>query len=335
MRKHWCTFSNAVKRSASGIALVALAFLISSAGETGALPRALPTYPVKEPVARAPQQPIQVGDRLTLQVEVSPNLIAPGHNVILRPVEPKSPPEEQGWFLDPRPSNQLGIIRFIASPLRGGSLTLPELEIVIEGADPVARTESLTLQVQELQNKTETPPDLIDVVPLQLPLRFWLMGFALMGVLAFAAYSLYRRHLRFKKATPPPAPPALPPEPDHVLARRRIEALFAQGGLTPESLKVLCFGVSETLKDYFSRRFEIDARESTTEEMLQLLRQQGLERTDLQAIRGLYLTLDQFKFLDTGSYPPFSRQEQEELKTRTIAVLDRWTPSTAEMGAKA
>jgi hypothetical protein len=336
MRIHSCIFSNAVRRGASGILLAALTLLITGAGEAGAppvpVPSALPAYPVREPVTRAPQQPIQIGDRLTLQVEVSPNLIPPGQTVNLRPLDPKSTPEDQGWFIDPRPSNQLGIIRFIASPLKGGSVSLPELVISIENGDPVARTQPVTFEVQELKSKPEGQPDLIDVLPVQVPLRFWVYALLLLCGLVVLGRVLYLRYLKNKKSVPPPAPPALPPEPDHAVARKRIEALFAGHDFAPESLKPLAFGVSEVLKVYFSKRFEIDARESTTGEMLQLLRSQSLERQDLHEIRSLFESLDQFKFLDVESFPECPPERRLELKTAALRIIDRWTPGKPAAG---
>jgi hypothetical protein len=324
MRTHWCIFSNAVKRSAKAFALAAIALLVAAAGDAEPPLADLPRFQVREPVTRAPNQPIQIGDRLTLQVDVSPNLIPPGQSVVLRPHESKTSPEEQGWFIDPRPSNQLGIIRFIASPLKGGRLTLPELSIVIENGSTVAKTEPLALEVQELQRQPDEKPDLIDVLSISMPARLWfLVIFILLG-LAWGGYALYRRHLKNKNATPPPAPPALPPEPDHVLAKKRIEALFQAHDYRLESLKPLSFGISEALKDYFSRRFGVDARESTTGEMLQLLREQGLERADLSQIESLFQTLDQFKFLDIESFPEAPPERQKELRDESLRIIDRW-----------
>lgn len=157
--------------------------------------------------------------------------------------------------------------RFDISTFTVGKYTLPPQIIEYrEGKDTAAQvyyTQPIEINVK--RTSPETVKDIADIAPLapvEAPTPWLLYGLG--GALALALALVLWRMLR-KKAPVAAAKPALPPFE---------EAMEALAGLKDLSLirqnraREFCFALSEILRRYLSRRYGIDALESTTAEFL-------------------------------------------------------------------
>jgi hypothetical protein len=81
-----------------------------------------------------------------------------------------------------------------------------------------------------------------------------------------------------------------------------MDQLLKGGDLDRGQFKPFYFGISETLKFYFGERFEFDARESTTSELVALLKEKngvpGLNDGVIRRTQNLFESLDPVKFAD-------------------------------------
>ena len=93
--------------------------------------------------------------------------------------------------------------------------------------------------------------------------------------------------------------PAPPPIPSHILAWRELEALVErqkQGELEPE---IFVSELSNVLRRYIERRFDLRAPELTTEEFLNLLTKDAGELKSQQSVLKQFLEFtDLVKFAD-------------------------------------
>jgi len=80
----------------------------------------------------------------------------------------------------------------------------------------------------------------------------------------------------------------------------RLDGLFKKGFIEKRNFKPFYFAISETLKFYLAERFQFDAQESTTSELMTLLRERsnmpGLNEPIIGKIEKIFETLDPVKF---------------------------------------
>jgi hypothetical protein len=271
-----------------------------------------------------------VGDRITFQANFGTGWSGAGEIITLKAFDDKDSLENQGWFLDPGTLNQNGVVRFIASPLKPGSLTLPALMLIGKDGHPIARSAPLTLNIIGPTVGPEEKPELLDVISFTLPIRYWIyIGLILVGLFGALRY-LY---LRFLKNRAPPKPlsiPIIPVEPDHIAALKKLDDLFVRYPFSPDHLKIVSFGISEITKEFFSKRFKIEAREATTDEMIMLLRREALSGDQLKAIQILFNELDQYKFTKVQDYPLIYEETQSNLKIKASLIIQKWALGSIE-----
>jgi len=226
---------------------------------------------------------------------------------------------ELGWevMLDEQKTG----LTFVAVPTREGQLHLDGLAIVDASGEAVARTRPLVIAVGDA---TATPkPAPSAPVPLKPPVHLpfpWVWAVAL-GVLGFFALALmgYFAFRAWKKAQAkkrlPPAP--LPPRPVDELAIEALENIRRSGWLAMGKHKAHYFGISEALKAYIGARYQFDARESTSQEVLSGLKSVLVPPlpSEIQTLRELFESMDQVKFTD---YRP-SPEEGEAAVASAIA----------------
>ncbi len=271
---------------------------------------------------------------MTFQADLKSGPGGAGEVITLKPMDEKTAIEDQGWYLVQGTLNQNGILRFIASPLKTGSLTLPPLLIIGSEGRALGRTASLSIVVEGPSADPNEKPEFIDAMPLPLPGRYWFyLALMTIGIGLLGRYF----YLRFLKNRSPPKvlqTPLPPTEPDHVLALRKIDDLYIRHPYSPENLKVVSFGLSEIIKEYFSKRFKIEALESTTDEMIMLLRREALNGEQLRAIQVLFTELDLFKFTKIEDYPPVTDETHVNLKVKATLIIQKWAiAGTGDGGA--
>ena len=268
-----------------------------------------------------PNKTYQIGDRISLLVEMPGNLAENGNKLSLKLPDGASKLEDQGWYIDPSTQYMNGIFRFIASPIQTGSLTLPTLLITKEDQTVIGRT--ATFQAQVTGPEKKDTPDLLDLTTSTLPAKYWVMfsllALLVMGLVSYGVYRFIKN--RSKK---PKFLPQTPEELDHVRALRKIEALYQSLPYQMDNLKPIAFGVSETLKEFFSARFKVDATEATTDEMIELLRKEAITNDNLREIQLLFQDLDLVKFTKSENYSHFDESKYLDLKIKAQAIVQKW-----------
>ncbi len=158
-----------------------------------------------------------------------------------------------------------------------GELSFPslELEVVDAGGDAtVLATEAAAVAIASVGR--DESGDIRDIKgPLAIPFAVvtllpWLA--ALLAAAAIAAW-LYRHYRR--RTRPDTLVPALPARPAHEVAREALDALEAAGLLERGEIKTWHIRLSDIVRVYIEGRFDVDAMEMTTGEVID-----GLHRTD-------------------------------------------------------
>ncbi len=333
MRNDCFSFSNAASRNAKALfgAMVLLLASASAASAAVETPHALPEAPVSEVNRNANGSQYQIGDRITLEARVPPGVLETGDPVRLTEEGGK---ESSQWLLDPHPEVAQGTVRFIVAPVQTGELELPKLRISREGRDPVAVTGAYKISVSGPTAEPGKSPELLPVMEISLSWSHRILIAFLFLVFCISAYWIYRK-LRARKTSTssisvPPAPSETPDE----LAVRRIESLFKLYPYSPVALKPVCFGCSEILKDFLSARFQVDASESTTREMLDLLRGSGMERDSLREIETLFSTLDLVKFTREENFKHLNEVDYSSVRAGALLIIDRWRSAPERVEAR-
>jgi len=167
-------------------------------------------------------------------------------------------------------------------------------------------------------------PALLDTISIGLPLKFVILGLLIITILAFTAFYLYKKFHRTKTEIKRIEEIKVPPTPDHVIALRDLNLLFEKYSYSKENLKPVAFGVSEILKIFFSARFKIDAKESTSDEMIALLKKESLPESDLKKIKELFLNLDIIKFTELNHHQHFQKGDYLEFKDQARTLVESW-----------
>ncbi len=266
----------------------------------------------------------QIGDRIPLLIEIESTAADTGEALSLKTPEGSSKLEDQGWYVDPSTQFLSGVFRFIVSPIQTGNLTLPTLLVTKSDGTTIGRTTPFTIQVSGPNEKEAKPPELIEPGSVSLPTKYWILFSAIGLLLLSGAIYLLLRVLKKRKIQKPKEIPVQPIEPDHVISLRKVAELYQQYPYSIENLKPVCFGLSEILKDYFSTRFKIDASESTTDEMLALLKKESVGQESLQEIQKLFQELDLVKFTKSENYLTFDEAQYQDVKIRAQTIIQKW-----------
>lgn len=220
--------------------------------------------------------------------------------------KPTSLLQQEGWEM--RTSTD----GFIAIPLKPGKLTLPSLLVTYSrsGTSPTqsqafARTNPITLEVSSNLSVTNNPKAQ-EPAPLRGPLRvtfpqwaLWLGIFLGILFLSLCIYLLYR-WIRKQKKSELFSPPPVPPKPEDEVALLALESIEKQNLIQNGLYKKHYFGISEILKNYFGTRYDFDAPERTSGEILQHFENQiRLSLPLLLKIKELFDHMDLIKFTDT------------------------------------
>lgn len=208
---------------------------------------------------------------------------------------------EQGWSVqaaEPTPSGefQVGLV-----PLKSGEITIPSLKIVDPSGKAIARTNPLQITAQSAirpdDPNPEKPADLKPPARLRFPWVVIALGaVVLAGLLALLIYAVVRWSRR-KRTVSHQIIPAAPPRPEDEVALSALQELLQQGLIGRGEFKRHYFRVSEVMKNYIGARFEFDAAESTSLEIV--ARMEGAVADErLDRLETLFTLLDRVKFTD-------------------------------------
>ena len=259
-------------------------------------------------------------------MELSPELTQSQTAFELKLPEGGSSLEEQGWYLDPTSQLLSGNLRFVVSPIQTGKLTLPTLLLLREDKTPFARTSPFSVQVSVIKSEKKEAPQLIDVIPLSLPTQYWvLLSLLSLGIIALSVYG-FRRYRKNRKK--PIEVPPIRIESEQVIALRDLERLYQKYPFTDLNMKPIAFGVSEILKHYLSKRFQVDANEATTDEMIALLKKESIGNDGVKEIGVLFQDLDWVKFTKSTFTSSNSESLYQEFKIKAQTIVQRWGGAT-------
>jgi hypothetical protein len=164
------------------------------------------------------------------------------------------------------------------------------------GAQKMQALPELILHVQSSLNATNATKlsDIKDIVkpPLQIPRKLWVpLLIALLALIAGIATLLFLRKPRMAEQTEPLQPP-------HILARQALTALRGKQW-SPEPFFT---ELSLILRTYLENRFNLNAPESTTEELTRSMAADiRLELKEQQTLRNFMTQADLVKFARAGA----------------------------------
>jgi hypothetical protein len=199
--------------------------------------------------------------------------------------------------------------------------TIPSLPYVLESAGKYDTLVTEPVPLTVISMGTADSADIMDLKPQQTAgkrpfLWLWLLGAA---VIIAAALIALRCYLRKKQA-----PIVVPPKPPYDEAMEALTALRAKQYLQKGLIREFVFELSDILKRYIERRFDINAAEFTTEEMLAWLSVSPLEKSQRTTLEWFFRTSDPVKF---AKYLPDQETiERFELEARGFIEATRPRP---------
>ena len=281
-------------------------------------------YPFVDLVANGRTRPLHVGDKI--EVALSGGTIANDLGPDLSLAIPESQTDavyDQGWSVGPG---------LLISPLKVGQLSLPSLEVKNKAGQVVAKTNPFSVGVESsISTKDPKPQEPAELrppvgVPIPLYLRI-IMGLVLFALLGVGGYFLWK-WISKRNKKPAFAEPVLS---EDERATRALEKLLAKGHLERGEHKIHYFTLSEILKKYLGERFDFDAPESTTYELIEKLR----EEKSVDLIHGFFDGIDRVKFTDHVPVEDENQkriQEAREIIMTTKKVMQPvFTPSGPEV----
>jgi hypothetical protein len=291
----------------------------------------LPAFDL-EPIKPLQDRKVQVGDELLLKIS---GIRIPRIENAVKELNVSAAPNEnlsdQGWEVTPRTSpTELPASEFLLSavPLKPGKLYLPSLALKNSAGTAVGRTNPFSVEVDSAiaknDPKPQQPEELEPPVGLQFP--WWilaLMGLAGSLVLGLLTYALYRWYKR-RKAKISLIPAVVRTE-DEIALTRLVELqqleLVRKG-----DFKGHYFRISEILKSYVGDRYDFDALESTTQEMIRLLEEKkSTVDTAIDRLESVFNKLDRVKFTD---HLPAEEESAKLLDDAKEFVLNTRRPPT-------
>jgi hypothetical protein len=172
--------------------------------------------------------------------------------------------------------------------------TLPALDFYVtkEKIAETLRTQPVPLRVL-LVSSPDTAA-IKDLKPQQgagRPSLAWL--WIVLGVCALVAAVVFGRRFLSKPAKPVPEIPCKPPYEEAIEA---LTLLDAKNYVAKGMIREYAFELSEIVKRYIERRFEINAAEFTTYEMLEWVKRSSLGPADRKVLDWFFSTTDPVKF---------------------------------------
>jgi hypothetical protein len=239
---------------------------------------------------------VQIGEPLVLTITAertsTEKLLFPGPGSSFGDFELKdmrSEQEEKNGKILERKQYQLQIFKL-------GNGVIPQLKVVssVDTTDHKL-TDSITVIVKSslLPADTGDIHDIYAPISLSLGRAFWITVIAVILVLVLLVV-LFDRIVRKKKIVEVPPPP--PPEPPQIIFEREVEALIAENLLNKGEVKVYHLKISEILRRYLGNRFDFEALESTTTELIDILRSKGISAQAMRKLEAFASVNDPVKF---------------------------------------
>ena len=224
--------------------------------------------------------------------------------------------------------------QFVLAAYELGELEVPPVEVeVTDSAGGEAQsfsTRAATVAVESVGREDQA--DIRDIRgPLEIP-RNWLVPAAWVllvlaaAVLGYLAYRRYRRRPAPDAAAPAPSVPA---RPAHEVAYEALARLEASGILDRGEIKRFFIEVSHIVRVYLDQRYGIDAREMTSHDIMDELRQLELDEFEFDLFGDFFRRSDLVKFAkhrpdaaSSGTMIPLARTLVDRTKVPEVAEAE-------------
>lgn len=187
---------------------------------------------------------------------------------------------------------------FVLSAFDSGYYRLPPIPVDVQTPEGRVRLYSndVAFQVRTIPLESDTarlqPIKGIWKEPIRIT-DYWPLLLALLSILLII---LIIKRLRQRKEVEVPVVPAPALRPAHEAALEQLQVLREAGMLEKGQYKLYQSELTHILKEYVSRRYEVQALESVTEEVRQLLDDAGVEKRKSEGVIGVLQDADMVKF---------------------------------------
>jgi hypothetical protein len=241
------------------------------------------------------QDSVMVGDRIGVRISI----IVPVGAVVSGPEDDadfgKFIVKERSVDKSGRPSSDSLSFNYLLTTYTAEPCTIPALSFVVIGSDSAADTVATEpLPLKTILLVSSDTADLKDLRPQQKTgKRSLLPVYILMAAAVGAALFWFLRRFIKKIARPEAAPPPKPPYEEAMDAFKELEA---KQYLLKGMIREYVFELSEILKRYAGRRFEVNALDFTTEEMLEWLEKAPVDKSLRRSTEWFFVETEPVKF---------------------------------------
>lgn len=237
---------------------------------------------------------LTVGDRIEFCVGL---VVAKGATVV-------PPATDQGfgalvvkdWLTDKQehPGADSITFKYLLTTYTVDTCSIPALTFQVSAGGKV---DTLATKPIRLRVASVVPSDTVDIKDLRpqqhagKPSYWWVWTLAVLLLLAAAIWLALR--LFGKKSKVNAGPPPLPPYEEAIEALKQLEA---KTYLTKGMVREYVFELSDIFKRYIERRFDVNAAEFTTEQIVDWIRAASLERTIKAGAEWFFSATDPVKF---------------------------------------
>ena len=266
---------------------------------------------------------ITVGDVIRYTVTVSaedqaqielPQEVSEIGDFEVRGFETSGPKKEDG--------RTVWTIQYALSIFTTGEFEIPPLTLNYHRGDPNKKSELSTGPIEVVVESVKPPEseDILDIKsPLSIPRSWWSLWpwfLLIAGLVALAVFAFvyHRRRDQGETAVPVPERPLLAP---HEEAYRALRELREIGLVDQQIVKLYYIKISEIIRKYLGRRFQIDAMELTSTEVLERLRRTRVSGEALKLFQEFFDLCDLVKF---AKYWPTEAQHRRVMKVATEII---------------
>lgn len=275
-------------------------------------------------VSSVDRSTITVGDRIQYKVDIAypqgTQIQVPGIGIQLGEFEVKD------YKIEEPEKGKDGLIHatyeYVISTFTTGGYTIPPFPITYktkEGVTSQIYTDKIDIKVESVKpSESGDIKDIRSPVLIRGGLDWWWWVLISVALLAAAIYGIqYWLKKRKMPATPPP------PRPPYEVACEELQALVAENLLSLGRVREFYFRISEIIRRYLGGRFEFNAIDLTTFELLEWFSASSVSKETMEKVEKFCIDSDLVKFADYIA----SEKENEEIIALAREILEITKPT--------